>query len=244
MLTAFYNHKGGVAKTTLATHTFRILAASGRPCAFYDADPQRDGLALLAAHGHEAIEAGEAWYTDPEAGEDRGSGAPTGALVTTDLDAALAYEHVVVDAPPRGDFLRRMAEHAVPDLVVAPVCGRLAVEGAAHVADEAARYGARVVVVFTMTDQRAPFSRVEAAAVRKLGVEVFPLAIPRSDAVRKAELRGVAVWALPHAGRAPAGRALRALCEWVASGAEPGAVLVPRRRSERGLRRRRDLWGR
>jgi cellulose biosynthesis protein BcsQ len=237
MIIPFYNNKGGVGKTTLAAHAFRYYAHSGEPWAFYDADPQRDGLSLLSGHDPEAIEAGEVWCADPETGK------PTRCLVTTDLDAALAFPNVLVDAPPRGDFLRRLSEHAAPDLVVVPVSGRLSVEGAGHVVDEAARYGARVVVVFNMTDARERFSRVEATAARKLGVEVFPLAIPRSDVVRKAELKGVSAWELAHAEGTAAVRALRSFCEWIAGGAKPDEVPVPREGARRALRRR-DLWDR
>jgi cellulose biosynthesis protein BcsQ len=237
MVIAFYNNKGGVGKTSCATHTFRYCARAGEPWAFYDADPQRDGLSWLSRHSAEAIEAGEAWCEDPETGK------PTKCLVTTDLDAALAFPNVLVDAPPRGDFLRRLSEHAPPDLVIVPVSGRLSVEGAGHVVDEAARVGARVIAVFNMTDAKERFSRVEAAAARKLGVEVFPLAIPRSDTVRKAELKGVSVWDLPHAERTPVVKALRSLCAWIAAGAKPSEVPAPRERARKALRRR-DLWDR
>jgi cellulose biosynthesis protein BcsQ len=234
MIIAVYNNKGGVGKTTLATHAFRHLAFStGEPWAFYDADPQHDGFSWLVGHDKAAIEKGTVELGDST------TQAPTGAIVTVELDTALAFTNVLVDAPPREDFLIRLREHVEPDLLIVPVNGRLAVDGAVNVLEAAE--GVRAVVVFNMTDPKHEFSRSEAAAVRKLGAELYPVAIPRNDAVRKGELLGIPAWNVPHAERTHAVQALRGFCEWVGTGA--GAFPAPEL-AQRPSNGRADIWDR
>ena len=222
-----------MGKTTLATHIFRYLAFSNaEDWAFYDADPQRDGYSWLSGHSPDALQADNAVMADAETGE------ATGALVTREMVAALAYPNIIVDAPPRGDFLARLSEHAGVDLVLVPVNGRLALDGAVHVAQEA--HGARVVVVFNMTDPKEAFVEAETNAARKIGVEVYPYAIPRNAAVRKGELEGIPAWEVPHAERTHAVKALRGLCEWVRSGAGP----LPEPEPTTTKAARTDIWDR
>lgn len=234
MVIAFYNNKGGVGKTTLATHAFRYAANSTEePWAFYDADPQRDGFSWLVGHNNNHIERGTVALGDAATGAEVG-------IATVELARALEHDHIVVDAPPREDFLDRLREHVEPDLIVVPVNGRLAIDGAVNVLEAA--QGLRSVIVFNMTDPKHEFSKSEVAAVKKMGVELYPVAIPRNDAIRKAELIGVPAWEIPHAGRTHAIQALRSFCEWLAAGADVDDM--PLEGPERPRQGRGDIWDR
>jgi len=219
-----HNHKGGTGKTMIAVHLAEYLVEQGQPWDLLDADPQCNAISWLTGHAWEGEEALQL----------PGEGRRREMVVTVDPEIASDRPHLVLDTPPAGDALRRLGREGVglgpEDLLVCPVSGRFGIDGAIKVAEEAAQTGCRVVAVLNMTDPDDDHATEEIRAVRELegvsdlGIEVFKMAIPRSDKyLRQAELKGQPVWDIPYARSTYAVQALQALCRWIAEGAPPEA---------------------
>jgi len=110
MFISFISQKGGTGKTTLAIHTAALLAGQGAKTLLIDADPQASAMAWYACrvqNGHPSL-----------------SGLTITAInngTITDQIAELskAYDHVIIDGPPRGDRIARDVILA-SDLVLVP----------------------------------------------------------------------------------------------------------------------------
>lgn len=109
MIIALLNQKGGVGKTTLATHLAGELAAQGRSVMLLDADPQGSALDWTQRRS--------------QSGLPRLFGALGLARETLHQEApdlARRCDHIVIDGPPRIAALARSALLA-SDLVLIPV---------------------------------------------------------------------------------------------------------------------------
>jgi chromosome partitioning protein len=109
MIVALLNQKGGVGKTTLATHLAGEFATGGQSAVVIDADPQ--GSALDWAQ------------TRRQAGLPRlfgVLGVPRETLHQEVRAIARSVDHVIIDGPPRVTALARSALLAA-DLVLIPV---------------------------------------------------------------------------------------------------------------------------
>lgn len=109
MIVALLNQKGGVGKTTLATHLAGAWAAVGARVALVDADPQGSALDWSQRRA--------------EGGLPRLFGVlglPRETLHGEVPDIARSTDHVVIDGPPRVTALARSAILAA-DLVLIPV---------------------------------------------------------------------------------------------------------------------------
>lgn len=109
MIIALLNQKGGVGKTTLATHLAGELTRSGDSVVVIDADPQGSALDWSQRRS--------------QTGLPRLFGVVGLARETLHLEApeiARSVDHVVIDGPPRVTALARSALLAA-DLVLIPV---------------------------------------------------------------------------------------------------------------------------
>jgi len=109
MIIAFLNQKGGVGKTTLATHVAGELAARDRSVVVIDADPQGSALDWAQRRHQKGLR--------------RLFGVIGLARDTLHVEApeiARNVDHVIIDGPPRVTALTRSALLAA-DVVVIPV---------------------------------------------------------------------------------------------------------------------------
>jgi cellulose biosynthesis protein BcsQ len=221
-----HNNKGGCGKTAIICHLAWHLVKRGYNPDFWDYDDQANGISWLSGHewqgedpirisgpGQNVIRATTHW---PEAGLGPPAD-PAGPLL--------------IDTPPADPVLGRI-DSQVPlssdDVIVCPVNGRFAIDGAIKVAEEAAPIGCQVLGVPNLTDPKRQHATDEIQALEDLRemdetrLEVFEMAIPRNDDyMREAELQGRPVWDIGHGARTYTGKALRALCRKVASMVEP-----------------------
>lgn len=110
MFLSFISQKGGTGKTTLALHMAAYLARSGQKTLLIDADPQASAMAWFACRSqsqHKPLPRLTVM-------------AVTNGTITDQLpELAKAYDHVIIDGPPRGDRLTRDVILA-SDLVFVP----------------------------------------------------------------------------------------------------------------------------
>src|SRR5580765_4411160 len=95
MIIAFLNQKGGVGKTTLATHLAGELVARGRSAVVIDADPQGSALDWAERRHQRGLQ--------------RLFGVIGLARETLHVEApdlARRVDHVIIDGPPRVTALR------------------------------------------------------------------------------------------------------------------------------------------
>lgn len=109
MIVALLNQKGGVGKTTLATHLAGELAASGGRVTVIDADPQGSALDWSQRRAESGLPSLFGVV-----------GLPRETLHAEIPDLARGVDHVVIDGPPRVTALARSAILAA-DLVLIPV---------------------------------------------------------------------------------------------------------------------------
>jgi cellulose biosynthesis protein BcsQ len=199
MKVAFYNHKGGVGKTSLAAHVAFRAVELNRELIAIDADKQGN-LMDWVSNGN--------WSGT----EDYGIG---DVLLTTNQRAD--GDMVIVDCPPAFEVVANFKD---VDLWVIPVSGRFSVSGAMAVIAEIKKVdkNPRVCLVANKVDPRTEFGRAELEEIKKMNVELFKLPIPSHDAIGKAELATVAAWQVPYGSRAQATQHLKMFSDWVLQG--------------------------
>jgi cellulose biosynthesis protein BcsQ len=219
-LIIIHNHKGGTGKSMLSVHLAHYLAHKGERWCMLDDDRQGNAMSWLSEHQ---------WDGTPTIRLSREG--QSDLIATVDETEASGHDRLLVDTPPSDDAIEKISstlELTPETLLVCPVSGRLAIDGAVKVAEEVASIGCRVILVANLTDPKEAHARDEIHALEEMtelegmNAEVFQLAIPRNDKyMREAEEKGVPIWDLPHASRTYTAKALRAFCEWISQGAPP-----------------------
>lgn len=206
----FFNNKGGVGKTTLATHLFRTIA-SFRPCCLLDLDEQQDGLRLVSGHQWDG--------RSPTIG--LGQHRSGRVIATCDLDVAQDRDPLVVDAPPRREALEVIGKElglGSEDRVIIPIRGRLSIEGALRVIEDAEALGCEVILVLNRTEPRAHVADHEIEQARRTRATLYPKVIPETDMIREAELMGKAAWEMDWSRNTNGIPHLRLFCYYLARG--------------------------
>ncbi len=106
MIISILNQKGGVGKTTLATHIATCLAMLGNKILLVDADPQASTLEWIASRKKDKLF--------------NVVGLPKPILHIELRDIKKDYDHIIIDGPPRLYDVARSTIVA-SDLVVIPV---------------------------------------------------------------------------------------------------------------------------
>jgi hypothetical protein len=201
-------------------HTAWLLAEEGLSVDFWDMDDQANAMSWLTGHTWE--------------GEDpiriAGSARSEIRATTQNLeDAGLVSGSVplLIDTPPADSALRQISTHRAvgpEDVVVCPVNGRFAIDGAVKVAEEAEPLDCRVVVVANQTDAKHQHALDEIQALEYLQdlgearVEIFEMAIPTNEKyMRESELQGRPVWDISYGSSTYTGKSLKAFCRHLGS---------------------------
>ena len=241
-----HNHKGGSGKTTLSVHLSVWLARQGVPAVLLDTDSQANGIRWITGYD---------WEGDDAVDIPR-YGAPLAAVFMDDQlaqDIALDREAtLVIDTPPSDDLFQQLPRALHPsaeDLLVIPVQGRMAIDGAVKVLEEVAAYPCRTVLVANAVDPMDDSDRSEVAALveleRSFDCTVFRAAIPPNpEKMGVAERDGISFWETPYADRTHTGKALTAFCQWVQNGCDVTEADGDFRQGSHSLRRdlQERLW--
>lgn len=210
LVMAFYNHKGGVGKTTLAVHLAYALGKAGASVLLIDVDPQ--GSACRWISGYEGVfDNGIAWdlvgmmvqvVFAPHANDQR--------LKEIIKEKSLKDTIVIIDCPPAREVPSSLA--AVPNLWVLPVRGRLSISGALEAKGEieerlrlVSDFGGdlssvKVALLPNMTDARRGWSTKDRKSAEAIGADMIWPEIPACEGVIMAEEMGSVVFKTPYGG--------------------------------------------
>lgn len=207
MKIGFYNHKGGVGKTSLCCHVGFKAIEKGYKLCVYDADRQMNTMSWLSGHR---------WNQEPY---ENGS-----IYVTQYYEESQDYENVIVDCPPAYDIAKTLE----CDMWVIPVDGRFSIDGCINVITEIKTTSpdSRIVLVVNKAINNK-FGKSELKEISKLEVEIFKFPIPSADFIRKSEMMGVPVWKIPYSSRNLATQNIDMFSDWVIDGCKQSGVYMP-----------------
>lgn len=204
----FWNLKGGVGKSSLATHFFLWARVHKRFC-FLDADEQSTAMKWIAGNrydGHRLIEVD-------------GDGGPVGSIATSDPRKAKDYDELIIDGTPRSDFLEALSREI--DLqegwhAIVPVGERYSIEGALEAIPRITDQGGRPLIVVNAVDRTTAIGQrtIEQAkeVATHLGAELHRRIIPFSKVFHQAADKGAPAWNTGWARNSHAVLALNLFC--------------------------------
>jgi len=206
MKIAIYNNKGGVGKTSLTAHVGFRAMETNQSITVVDGDRQNNSMDWLT---------GGEW--DGNSTVEKGSVKLTNDVLEAEGDL------VVIDCPPAFEVVQNYPD---VDIWIIPVNGRFSVIGSMTVIDEikAINPTARIVLIANMVDANTKFGKAQLGEIKKIGVELFKLIIPRHDIVGKAEIAAQSAWSIPYGSRSLAAQNLKLFAEWVLNGCKVRGV--------------------
>lgn len=205
MVTLFYNHKGGVGKTTLCSHVAFMAKEKNHNLTILDYDKQHNTMEYLLNHK---------WNLDDTVN----SGS---IVITTDLKEASSANNLIIDVPPAYDMITELSKHFNIDYVVVPIIGRFSIAGASRIIEDitSQKSSVKIILVSNMTEETTN-SKMERKEMQKLidcsgNVEIYDLPIPQSSVFRKAETFGLPAWKVPYGVRSTATQNIQVFSEWL-----------------------------
>jgi cellulose biosynthesis protein BcsQ len=199
---SFYANKGGVGKTTLATHLV------------YLAEERRIRTLAVAMDRQGDL---PKWLSKGDQGHMDGSVFDFGKHVTV-LYSPDAFpknlrgaELVIVDCPPTV----QVPSLVTPDIWVTPCDGRMALEDLGNVIGSMRATGAEVMLVFNRAEAGGlrTLQAMQRACQRVPGITVWPEIIPDSGAVRRTGEYYLPVWEVPYGADTQGSKAIRSFGE-------------------------------
>ena len=200
MVGLFYNHKGGVGKTTLCSHVaFRAMEKKIQ-LTVLDADRQRNTMQYLTEHswtGDSTVELGTVTLTNDKNEVDFTSG------------------KVIIDAPPAFEVLKSFDLNI--DKIFIPVDGRFSGSGAITIVEEVKNVVGdkpELWIVPNKVFNKSKLSMIEKREIRNLGLNMFDFDIPQHEIVRKSEMLGIPTWKIPYGIRSLTVQNLKMFADW------------------------------
>ena len=194
MKIAIYNNKGGVGKTSLTAHVGFRAMETKQFITVVDADRQNNTMDWLT---------GGDW--DGNSMVEIGSIKVTNDILDADCDL------VVIDCPPAFEVVQNFPD---VDVWIITVIDEI----------KAINTKARIVLIANMVDANTKFGKAQLEEIKKIGVELYKLIIPRHDIVGKAEIATQSAWSIPYGSRSLAAQNLKLFAEWVLNGCKARGV--------------------
>lgn len=201
MMIVFTNTKGGVGKSTLASHLAVHLHDSGASVALLDADEQRSS---------------SQWVAEAEPGIDVQLATTPESIVEAASELTAKYDYVIADAPGRIEDESRTLM-LLADLAVFPVTPSILDLRSVAQAVEVLKYARTInkgrpdaLLVLNRVKPRETISRELQAAAPSLGLSVCKTAIRDLQAFRNAAQQGTVVTRMGSTAK-PAARDLESL---------------------------------
>lgn len=200
---AVYNNKGGVGKTTIATHiAFRAAGYRIKTLAV-GIDPQGDMFEMISGGDK----------PKPDGATFDHSDALTCLFSPNNFPRVPNTSLVVCDCPPAINT----ALAAKPDLWLVPVDGRLSMTDLGNVLGDLQDAGGDIWVVINKLDSagKRVMNAAKSAASKLPGVTVWPNPIPDSAAIKRTGEYLRPIWNVPYGEGSDAEAALLDLCDAV-----------------------------
>lgn len=187
-LVTFWNHKGGVGKTTLAVHQAYRAAARGLRVLLVDVDEQGNSFMWLTGGADkQRLRDGAVHEWSPQCLVMYSpSGVPSPAHLAK-------YDLVIIDTPPAIGVPKKL-NLPNADLYVVPIDGVMGLAGAANVHADLGR-GAPILFVLNKAD--AGGKRVQDGLLAELnrpGITTWPDPVPDNAAIARSGAQFVPVW--------------------------------------------------
>lgn len=200
---AFYNHKGGVGKTTFILHLAYMSMQRDLNNMIIDTDRQQNTFSTLSngevKSSNEIFEKGSIKVSN-------------NIKHLKDYD----YDNAFIDTPPAFEVVEDIHENI--DKWIIPIDGRSSVTGTLNFLQEAEFFKINksdIMLVLNKVYDNRPISRIEKKEVGKIGIKLYDLPIYDHDVFRRSEVFEQAAWDVPYGIRSKATQNIQAFSSYV-----------------------------